>query len=404
MVCAATMSPTQAALPFRQSPAFPAALVLAAAPTVAVLQFRALAVVVLGGLLATVIAHWRLHRRLPVPGGMALAAAVALGLLAAVSAAWAADAGRALGTGLRFAGFVALGGAAAVAVAAEPPARLRRLAMWMAVGLAVGIVLAAVDHLSGNMVRALVRGQRQAHPMLYFGLKSAVSVIAVMLPLVLALPFLPRAGRIALAVAGLATALILPAESAKIAAILGVLVLLVAPLLTAVMLPRLPGIERLPPSAAHRVMIWDFVEDRIAERPLLGWGAESSRSVPGGRDMFPREALDRYGLTSEAWRAWFDRPAVERLPLHPHNAPLHLWLELGLAGAAVAAWLAFALGLAASRMRVSGAAAACLAATATVGMLSYGVWQEWWIGMQLLLVVAIAAIDSLARQSRAPEA
>jgi hypothetical protein len=38
------------------------------------------------------------------------------------------------------------------------------------------------------------------------------------------------------------------------------------------------------------------------------------------------------------------------------------------------------------------AATGAFAAAAIVGMLSYGVWQEWWIGMQILLVVTMAGL------------
>src|SRR3546814_6281029 len=40
----------------------------------------------------------------------------------------------------------------------------------------------------------------------------------------------------------------------------------------------------LPPSAEHRVEIWDLTADRILERPLLGWGLENSRALPGSTE------------------------------------------------------------------------------------------------------------------------
>ena len=63
-------------------------------------------------------------------------------------------------------------------------------------------------------------------------------------------------------------------------------------------------------SAGHRLWIWSFAGDRIAERPLTGWGLDASRSIPGGKDPI--------------------RPGETWLPLHPHNASLQLWLELGI--------------------------------------------------------------------------
>ncbi len=89
-------------------------------------------------------------------------------------------------------------------------------------------------------------------------------------------------------------------------------------------------------------------------------------------------------------RAWFARPQPQRLPLQPHNAALQVWLDLGLLGAVLAAWLAVALGIAAAR--IGPGAVGALAAGAVTGMLSYGVWQEWWIGFALLVVAGLQAL------------
>ena len=68
----------------------------------------------------------------------------------------------------------------------------------------------------------------------------------------------------------------------------------------------------LPRSTYHRLLVWGFTADRIEERPVLGWGLNASRAVPGGA-----KSLD------------VSEPA---LPLHPHNAALQWRLELGILG------------------------------------------------------------------------
>lgn len=402
------------ASPFLRSPTLPLVVMLLVVPVVAVLQFRAIALVTSLGLLAVVVAGRRVTGEWPWPKpGAVVIAAVALGAWAVVSAAWAPDPMRAVGTGLRFGGFVLLAAAAARAMEAEPQARLALVARALVAGLAVGIALAAADHLSGNGIRAAVRGMREAPSWLFFGLKSAVAVIAVLLPVAVAMPGLAWWWRVALAVAGLAASVLLPAESAKIAAFAGLAalglawllgrwggwlvgaaaaaVMLVAPLLTGAVLPRLPGLEAIQPSAAHRILIWDFALERIAEKPVLGWGAESARAIPGGTGLFDRAVLDRYGLTSETSRAWFARPPAQRLPLHTHNAALQVWLEMGAVGAVIAALMLAAIGVVAAGMGPG--AVGAYAAALVVGMLSYGIWQEWWIGMLLLLAVAVSALQ-----------
>ncbi len=39
-------------------------------------------------------------------------------------------------------------------------------------------------------------------------------------------------------------------------------------------------------SGIHRLLIWRFAADHVAERPLLGWGMDSSRAMPGGKTDF----------------------------------------------------------------------------------------------------------------------
>src|SRR5262249_7944535 len=117
-------------------------------------------------------------------------------------------------------------------------------------------------------------------------------------------------------------------------------------------------------SAGHRLLIWSFVGDRIAEHPLAGWGLDASRSIPGGKDLI--------------------RPGETWLPLHPHNAPLQVWLELGVPGvvlfALVVGYLWHILALAAWSRMFAAAAGASLAIALIACFTAYGVWQEWWLG------------------------
>jgi O-antigen ligase len=402
-----------------RSPAFPIALLLLVMPAASVLQFRAVAPLALAALVATVLAAWRAERRLPRPRGAALWAALALFGWAAASAGWALEPRRALLDALSLGGFALLGAAAAGAVARCEEAAKRRLALWLAAGLAAGVGLAVFDQATGHAVRAAVRGLDEAPATLGFGLKPAVTVFAVLLPLTLAAPIAAWL-RVALAVVTVAAALWLPAESAKLAILAGlagaglaalaprmtfrlaaaglaVLILAAPPIFTAT-LGAGPPAERLPPSAAHRLVIWDFALTRIAERPIAGWGMEASRAVPGGRDTASPETLARLGLTSAASAAWFARPAAQRLPLHPHNGPLQVWLELGLVGAVLASLLVVLLAAAARRRPE---AMGALFAAAVVGCLSYGIWQGWWIALLLVLAAAASGLPAGGRRPAA---
>ena len=73
----------------------------------------------------------------------------------------------------------------------------------------------------------------------------------------------------------------------------------------------------LPNSAVHRIKIWEFVAKKISERPLLGWGMNSSKHFSDGKNMVYTVSGEYLG---------------EALPLHPHNTILQIWVELGLPG------------------------------------------------------------------------
>ena len=127
---------------------------------------------------------------------------------------------------------------------------------------------------------------------------------------------------------------------------------------------------RLPPSWAARVDIWSFTSARMAEKPLFGWGLDASRTFKG------------------------------HIPLHPHDAPLQLWFELGAIGAVLGALIwgfIFWRFAKAARKRPLYAAAGCATAWSAlvIGAFSFSLWQEWWI---CLVALAFAACALLSRQ------
>lgn len=131
--------------------------------------------------------------------------------------------------------------------------------------------------------------------------------------------------------------------------------------------------RNLAPSAQHRIFMWKFANEHIDQKRGLGWGMDSSRFLP----------QDTRRLA----------PNMEIMPLHPHNGPLQIRLELGVPGAVMAAILLFyilhrAVAPAPDRA-AAGFRAGAVTAYITIGALSFGVWQNWWIGAAWLLAVLV---------------
>jgi O-antigen ligase len=386
-------------------PGLPLAIALFAAPFVAVLQSKAMAPLVLIPIAITLLLGWRAGWRPALPQGAVLLLGLMLAAWGAISGLWAPDTGRAAMLALTLAAMMLLAyGAASAAEGA-------RLLPWIGFGLALGLAAAFADWQSGNALRAAVRGLKEVPQALMFGLKPAASLMALLLPLGFALPW-PWLARAALLLVGAGVLISLPGETARLATLAGLaaallglaaprlvprllgamlgLTILAMPLLVS-FIPQIPS-ANLPLSAVHRLVIWDFAVARIAEKPLTGWGLEASRAMPGGRAQPDATTLDRLNITNPVQREFLANPHVEVMPLHPHNGALQLWLELGGIGALLGALLMLALGFAASRSAAPAVGAGMLASAAVTGMLSFGLWQAWWVASLLMAMIALHLI------------
>jgi O-antigen ligase len=390
-------------------------LALAALPTAVAMQSRAATPLLLAAALAVLAAE---RARL---AGLARAAVSfwPVGLVAAwaiASAAWSIAPAVSLDGALRFAALIALGALVPGAVDLLDP-RARR---WAAGGLVAGAAIAAsvllLEVFGGawlsNAVRLFPDPPRRVD-----GVKPGASVLAVLLPAAVAACW-RRAGPVAafaLAAIGAAAVLAAPSQAAKLGLIAATaaaalalaprpVVCRLGPLLLALAVLAGPAALQaageaaaragvLPPSALHRVAIWDFVAARAAERPLLGWGFEASRVLPGGQERVPAATLDRLAPPGPARHLLDAMPDrfVQNLPLHPHNGGLQLRLELGMIGlglAALAAWRTGRAMVRAADRRVLAAGAAMAASGLAVALTAFGLWQAWWVAS---LIFAAAA-------------
>ena len=276
-----------------------------------------------------------------------------------LSVFWEYDHGLALPESLQLVGLL-LGGALLFRTVSSLPSDQTQLIRTAAiVGAVVALSLLLIDWATDCAVLKTTHHLRQKEDFLGCYLpreKSLPAILSIVTPLLvgwagrnwarLAFAFafiggVVVAGKIsdshstslALAVAAivwLGAQIVGPKIMGRFVAAFAVLLVLSAPLLP----PLLPQPKELaestpwvPNSTRHRIMIWQFTADRIAERPVLGWGLNGSRSIPGNTGKTEIWLQDPNGI----------RPAFpllqDNLPLHPHNFALQIWLETGGIGA-----------------------------------------------------------------------
>jgi len=306
-------------------------------------------------------------------------------------------------TGMKLVFELAFYGAFVTAMRAVSDVTAARASLFLAIGLSIMAVLLVIESADGAILYQSIKAamHNKARPDLATRNVARACYVAAVLfwPVVLRLRQAHLPLVIAAFVGGLCiSAFVFRVDSPIMALVLGSVVFvavrrfgvaaiwtllagtvvyfaaapLVAGVVTHMLRPHeLPGqVGKL--SWAVRLDIWRFVSAEILQNPLRGWGLDASRSWP--RDI----------------------------PLHPHDAALQLWLELGVIGAALAAlFWAFLFGRIANLLATDRTMAAASAATAvaylTIGALSFGVWQEWWLAVGALAVVTCGLVGAARR-------
>lgn len=180
------------------------------------------------------------------------------------------------------------------------------------------------------------------------------------------------------------------------------LVALALPMIVVLMPVFIPVINEVIPQSVHdtvgygsltiRGEMWRETVPFIWQKPIFGWGIEASHVLPHLPEAAHLSAQQIYVLD---WG-------------HTHNAPLQIWLELGLAGAALAAASLY-FGIRAMRALPPALlpyALASVIAAFTIACVSHGAWQAWWWALLGLLATAFAVMattcfpDSIGPRAR----
>ena len=331
---------------------------------------------------------WRAERRLPVPDRAVAMGFAALLLWCAIASFWGFDLTGSLFLVLRI-GAIFTATLMLFAIARGLDDRIREnLGHWLLAGILIALGLMAVERLFGYPFSEAYLGVSSEETGLGYRLnRGATAMVMIAWPAAAllwqrgivwaaAILFVAVAAMLGLlesnsaivgAIAGLATASVslLRRKAGRAMVVLVTIVALAGTALAAQEIFRRDwGAEWLDGSARHRVEIWNYTADLIGRKPLTGWGFDAARAIPKAR---PFEQVGEKPL----------------LPLHPHNAPLQILLELGAVGAVIVFVLLMLLvgrieGL--SRpARVCGQA--LFVSTLAIAYTAYGLWQNQWLAM-----------------------
>ncbi|MDX1924210.1 MAG: O-antigen ligase family protein [Rickettsiaceae bacterium] len=145
-----------------------------------------------------------------------------------------------------------------------------------------------------------------------------------------------------------------------------------------------------PDSGKHRLFIWKFTATKALEKPVFGWGFNSSQDIP---------------VDEEVDVIYFHQYKWYPLPLHPHNNFMQIWIECGVVGLVL-----FALMLVKLIFRVKkvyakkhnllwlSSALGCFMNYLFISMISYGLWQMWWVSVSAMTLILFDLLAHLGRK------
>jgi O-antigen ligase len=273
----------------------------------------------------------------------------------------------------------------------------RRVRLAFCLGFVVTVLVLAVELAFGGPILTLLRGAAGSDYATASRLNRGVSATAILVWPLAALLWQRGLRWLALAVPPAVLGLILLSQSSAsvLALCAGVLAAMLAglgrplaralarPLARAVMAlavvatlfgspfaaglaqqAGLTAVDWLPETARYRLHIWTVVSDRIAQRPLFGWGFDASPDLPAQDDQ-PF------------------RPRDKIIPSHPHNGALQIMVETGLVGSLLTLALLFLLARRIDALAPAprACAVAMLVTVLGIAATAYGVWQSHWLAM-----------------------
>lgn len=147
-------------------------------------------------------------------------------------------------------------------------------------------------------------------------------------------------------------------------------------------------VKSFPISAKHRLFIWNFTLNKIFKKPFTGYGFNSSKKIK---------------LTTQDFME-YNNLKLSLLPLHPHNHLLQIILETGIIGfilylSLITKYLSrwhvyFSKDTTDNMLNIRSAGYACFCTFFVISMISFNMWQSWWICCYLWITLLFCLLTS----------
>ena len=138
---------------------------------------------------------------------------------------------------------------------------------------------------------------------------------------------------------------------------------------------------KLPLSAKHRLFIWNFTAKKIQQKPILGWGINSSERLGSN-------------LTGLKHAITYEKIKFLLLPSYPHNNILQVLLELGLIGFILflnmlIRYLIYVKQTALKNQNIVWGAScySCFVNYFFISIVSFSIWDSWWTAIAVYILV-----------------
>ncbi len=331
----------------------------------------------------------------------------------ALSALWALVPADALSTAGKFAGYFVVAILVGMILRQVTEDEKRKIILSTAIGLLIAFPIVVLDVVLAGGISSSYKSY-EFNPNIYS--RGSAITACLLVPLGIGLfRYIPAARAVVILLVCLGIIFGLYMEAAKLAVIVGLIIfglvrwqrklfwpVIFLPLLVALIFPlffssplteqQLCRLHYTKDSAYHRVMIYQFSTSRISEKPIAGWGMDSSRSIPDGASKIG---------TINCIRQPIKLNIGGKLPLHPHNAAIQIWLELGAIGSLLLTSVVLLLIKRFESEFESPVGRALIAATFCTACLiyniSFGLWQSW---LMFLMILLGSIVMSLQRHNK----